>query len=373
MNPTPLHDPIALASALIACPSVTPLDEGAQDLLGGWLGELGFEVHRMRFGAVENLYALRGEGPRRLCYAGHTDVVPAGAAAQWSSPPFEATLEDGLIRGRGASDMKGSIAAFLAAVATSEQAPPLALLITGDEEGAGLDGTKKVLGWLEERGMGFDHCLVGEPTSRETLGDMMKVGRRGSMNAVIRVEGRQGHVAYPHNAENPLPVAARIADLLAGLVLDQGYKDFQPSNLELTGWGAAEGAENVIPADAWVRLNVRFNPNWTGESLVAHLQGEIAGAAGTARWSWEPRVSGEAFLNPDPELVDMIASAVKEVTGLRPEASTSGGTSDARFISRVAPTVEFGLPGATMHRVDEAVAVDDIHRLILQKYRASAS
>ncbi|MEE4207711.1 MAG: succinyl-diaminopimelate desuccinylase [Parvularcula sp.] len=363
MTAPDLKDPVALASALIACPSVTPVDAGAQDLLADWLEMLGFRVERVTFGDVPNLYAERGEGGPRFCYAGHTDVVPPGASDAWTSPPFTPTEQDGVLRGRGASDMKGSIAAFIAAVARAPSTVPLALLITGDEEGPGLDGTKRMLGWLAERGHRFDHCLVGEPTSQDKLGDIMKVGRRGSMNAIVTVHGRQGHVAYPHRADNPLPAAARVAACLADLVLDEGYQDFQPSRLELTSWGAAETAENVIPSEARLRFNVRFNPNWTGESLKAHLEKVIGEACGPSRFTFAPRVSGEAFLNSDPALVRLVSDAVRAVTGIVPEASTSGGTSDARFISAVAPTVEFGLPGATMHQVDEAVAVEDILQL----------
>ncbi|MEM7740675.1 MAG: succinyl-diaminopimelate desuccinylase [Pseudomonadota bacterium] len=374
-----LQDPIALARALIERPSVTPVDAGAQDLLDDWLTKLGFTVHRETFGEVPNLFAWRGEGAQRLCFAGHTDVVPPGDETAWTSPPFEPTETEGLIRGRGASDMKGAIAAFVAAIARSEESVPLALLITGDEEGPGIDGTKRMLLWLKEQGLSFDHCLVGEPSSREVLGDMMKIGRRGSCNATITVQGRQGHVAYPHRAQNPMPAAARIADALVGAELDQGYEAFQPSNLEVTGWGSAVTAENVIPADAWIRFNVRFNPNWTGEALLAHLATLIEEAAEGMHWQWTTRVSGEAFLNNDPALSALIADAVDRVTGRKPEASTTGGTSDARFIAKVCPTVEFGLPGATMHQVDEAVGTDDIENLtriyreVLRLYGQSGS
>ncbi|MCQ8186358.1 succinyl-diaminopimelate desuccinylase [Parvularcula maris] len=369
-----LTDPLFLASKLMACPSVTPKDEGAQDLLESWLKELGFTVHRQTFGEVPNLYATRGEGGKRLCFAGHTDVVPPGKTADWQNDPFEPKVEDGMLKGRGASDMKGAIGAFVAAVARAEDTPPLALLITGDEEGPGLDGTKKMLGWMEEQGHRIDHCLVGEPTSREALGDMMKVGRRGSMNCVVTVTGRQGHVAYPDRAENPIPVAVRIAEALRVLVLDNGYEHFQPSNLELTAITSAETAENVIPAEAALRFNVRFNPTWSGERLLESLHEAIDAAAEGARWSWNPRVSGEAFLNQDEELTVLVQTSVQEVTGKTPEPSTSGGTSDARFISKVCPTVEFGLPGATMHQVDEQVPakdvekLTDIYALIIERY-----
>ncbi|MEM9810248.1 MAG: succinyl-diaminopimelate desuccinylase [Pseudomonadota bacterium] len=363
MHEIQLDDPIALTEALIACPSVTPVDAGAQDLLEAWLQRLGFTVHRQTFGDVPNLYAVRGDAGPRLCFAGHTDVVPPGRDDQWTSPPFAPTQDGGMIRGRGASDMKGAIAAFVAAIAAEKMGPSLALLITGDEEGPGIDGTKRMLTWLDEQGWSFDHCLVGEPTSREVLGDMMKVGRRGSCNVTVRVTGQQGHVAYPHRAQNPLPAAARMAAALAAAELDQGYESFQPSNLELTGLGSAATAENVIPADAWLRFNVRFNPNWTGETLLEHLSARIEEAAEGVKWNWQTRVSGEAFLNNDPALSTLIADAVAAVTGKRPEASTTGGTSDARFIAKVCPTVEFGLPGATMHQIDEQVEVADIRNL----------
>lgn len=359
-----LSDPVALAKALIACPSVTPVDAGAQDLLAEWLAALGFEVKRQTFGDVPNLYAWRREGAKRLCFAGHTDVVPPGQEDAWTTPPFEPSEDDGMLRGRGASDMKGAVAAFIAAIAARPDAKtPLALLITGDEEGPGIDGTKRMLSWLAEEGLEFSHCVVGEPTSRDRLGDMVKVGRRGSMNAIVTVTGQQGHVAYPHQADNPLPAASRIAAALAGLVLDEGYTSFQPSNLEVTGWGSAATAENVIPADAWLRFNVRFNPNWTGESLCQHLEEVISGEAQGADWSWKPRVSGEAFLNEDPGLTGLVSRAIADVTGLEAELSTSGGTSDARFIAKVCPSIEFGLSGATMHQVDERVPINDIEKL----------
>jgi len=259
--------------------------------------------------------------------------------------------------------MKGVVAAFVAAVAQAEEAPPLALLITGDEEGAALDGTKRALAAIEAEGLGFDHCLVGEPTNPGTLGEMMKVGRRGSCNAVLTVTGRQGHVAYPHNAANPLPALLRALGALTGTPLDEGYARFQPSNLELTAWGTPQTAENVIPGMAWARFNVRFNPSWTGESLVRELERRIDEALPGWEWTLAPRVSGEAFLTEDEEFTALIAGAAEAETGLRPEPSTAGGTSDARFLSRHAPTVEFGLVGETMHQTNERVATADIETL----------
>ncbi|MBB4658303.1 succinyl-diaminopimelate desuccinylase [Parvularcula dongshanensis] len=365
---TDLTDPVALASDLIRCPSVTPIEGGALDLLQFWAEQLGFRCTRLSFGegatSVDNLWAVRGEGGPRFCFAGHTDVVPPGDMDAWQSGPFDPVIADGRLHGRGAADMKGGIAAMVAAVARAgERTPPLAFLITGDEEGQAIHGTKAVLGAVEARGEGFEHCLVGEPTNPDRIGSMMKVGRRGSCNAILTVHGRQGHVAYPDRAENPLPVLQRILTALTDVPLDDGYDRFQPSNLELTGWGTPEGAENVIPASAWTRFNVRFNPNWTGETLVRELERRIATAAGPTQWHLAPRVSGEAFLTEDDRFARLVADAVEAETKVRPELSTSGGTSDARFLSRHAPTIEFGLVGATMHQVNENVAVEDLEAL----------
>lgn len=379
-----LTDPVALASALIRCPSVTPREGGALDLLQSWLSALGFRGTRMLFGdddaRVDNLWSERGEGASRLCLAGHTDVVPPGDEAAWRTDPFQPVLRGGVLHGRGAADMKGAIGAMVAAVARAGgDAPPLAFLITGDEEGEATRGTKATLAEVERRGRGFDHCLVGEPTNPERLGTMMKVGRRGSCNAVLTVRGRQGHVAYPHLARNPVPILHRMLGALTGTPLDAGYDRFQPSNLELTTLGTPEGAENVIPAATWARLNVRFNPCWTGETLVAELERRIADVAGDADWTLSPRVSGEAFLTTDDAFAGLIADAAEVETGLRPEPSTTGGTSDARFLSRHAPTVEFGLVGATMHQVDERVATEDVEALtriyghVLRAYRGLAA
>jgi succinyl-diaminopimelate desuccinylase len=367
-EPRDLRDPVALASALIRCRSVTPHEGGALSLMQGWLESLGFACERLAFGEgaerVENLWAERGEGGPRLCLAGHTDVVPPGDEAAWVTDPFEPAQSDGLLRGRGAADMKGALGAMVAAVARAGDAgPPLAFLITGDEEGAAVHGTRAALAEVERRGRGFDHCLVGEPTNPDRMGQMMKVGRRGSCNAVLTVRGQQGHVAYPERALNPVPILARALAALTEAPLDEGYERFQPSNLELTALDTAEGAENVIPVWASARFNVRFNPNWTGESLVAELERRIAGALEDADWTLAPRVSGEAFLTTDEAFAGLIADAVEAETGSRPEPSTTGGTSDARFLSRHAPTVEFGLVGATMHKVDEHAALSDIETL----------
>ena len=361
---TDLTDPLTLATALIARPSVTPDDAGALGLVQRWLEALGFACVRLPSGNVDNLWAERGEGAPRLCLAGHVDVVPAGPTGAWTSDPFVPVVANGELRGRGAADMKGGLAAMVAAVArTGEAAAPLAFLVTGDEEGEAVHGTKAALAEIERRGRGFDACLVGEPTNPERLGTMMKVGRRGSCNAVLTVRGVQGHVAYPHRARNPMPALHRMIGALLDEPLDDGAPRFQPSNLELTAWGAAEGAENVIPGSAWARVNVRFNPVWTGERLIAELRRRIERVAGDWDWDLAPRVSGEAFLTDAPGFEAMLSEAVLAETGLVPEASTTGGTSDARFLSRHAPTIEFGLVGATMHQANERVAVADLETL----------
>ena len=361
-----LGDPVALAQALIRRPSVTPADAGAMDLVQGWLEALGFACRRMPSGGIENLYARRGgEGPN-LCFAGHVDVVPPGAEADWSAAPFGAFVRDGALVGRGAADMKGGVAAWIAAAArTGGAAGPLSLLITGDEEGEALHGTRTVVETLRAEGERIDHCLVGEPTSVSALGDMVKVGRRGSFYATITVEGVQGHVAYPHRAANPVPVLVALCHRLATGRLDEGYPEFQASNLELTDLEVGNPTRNLIPAKASAKLSIRFNPNWTGAKLHAWLQAacDAAGGefAGTIRL--ESRTSGEAFFTGRGPFTSLVAEAVREATGVEPELSTSGGTSDARFIRALCPVVEFGLVGATMHKVDERVPLADLETL----------
>lgn len=362
-------DALELAQALIRRPSVTPADEGAMGVVEGWLTSLGFRCRRMRFGAIENLYARRGtEGPN-LCFAGHTDVVPVGDVAAWRHDPFAATVSDGVLYGRGAVDMKSSIAAFIAAVAQalSHGEPPgsLSLLITGDEEGDAEDGTRRVVEALAAEGERIDHCIVGEPTSSGALGDMIKVGRRGSLNAWITVEGVQGHVAYPDRAANPIPVLVKLLHALESHVLDDGFPEFQPSNLEITAMSADDVATNVIPASASARLNIRFNPAHTGPGLVRWLAAECeaAEAGFPGRVRMRTAISGEAFHTPPDRFVEVVADAVQAAVGRRPELSTSGGTSDARFIRALCPVVELGLVGTTMHKVDEQAPVAEIRRL----------
>ena len=367
----PIHiAPVDLARALIRRPSVTPADAGAMAVLEAALAGLGFHCRRMRFGEIENLYARHGETGPNLCFAGHTDVVPVGDAEAWSAEPFEGEIRDGVLYGRGAVDMKGSVAAFAAAaaraLAAGEVKGSLSFLITGDEEGVAVDGTVKVVEALLAEGETVDHCIVGEPSSAVRLGDMIKVGRRGSMNAWITVEGVQGHVAYPQRAANPVPA---LIDLLARLnarVLDEGYPEFQPSNLEVVDLHVGNPATNVIPAKAEARLNIRFNPSHTGAALTAWLEGECAAARAAfprGQVTLKVAVSGEAFYTEPGPFVRLVAEAVQAATGETPELSTSGGTSDARFIRALCPVVEFGLVGTTMHKVDEHAPVAEIDRL----------
>ncbi|WP_271145429.1 succinyl-diaminopimelate desuccinylase [Brevundimonas sp. NIBR10] len=372
---TPVIDPVELTQVLIRRPSVTPADAGAMDVLQRVLEGLGFTCRRMPFegpggegvhARIENLYARRGTASPNLCFAGHTDVVPTGAEAGWSADPFEAEIRDGILYGRGAADMKGGIAAWVAAVsavlADGEPGGSLSFLITGDEEGPALHGTKRVVETLIAEGEVIDACVVGEPSSQNLLGDMIKIGRRGSLNTWITVHGRQGHVAYPHRAANPAPVLVRLLARLDAWVVDEGYEAFQPSNLEITTIDIGNGATNVIPAQAKARLNIRFNPAQTGDGLIAHLDAEAARVAAESglEITLEHMCSGEAFLTPHGPFVTAVQDAVETELGRRPEASTTGGTSDARFIRAMCPVLELGLVGQTMHQFDERVPVEEI-------------
>lgn len=372
---TPVIDPVALTRDLIRRPSVTPADEGAMDVLERALTGLGFHCRRMKFEDIENLYARRGTASPNLCFAGHTDVVPTGSTDAWSSGPFEAEVKDGILYGRGAVDMKGGIAAWVAAVsrilAEREVPGSLSFLITGDEEGPALHGTKRVVQALMAEGEVIDACVVGEPSSQHALGDMIKIGRRGSLNTWITVHGKQGHVAYPDRAANPVPVLARLVAGLADHRLDDGYEAFQPSNLELTTLDVGNTATNLIPAEARGRLNIRFNPNHTGESLMAWLNAEAgkAQAESGLRIELEHLHSGDAFLTQTGPFVTGVQDAVEAAVGRRPEASTTGGTSDARFIRAMCPVLELGLVGQTMHQIDERAPVAEIEALA-EVYRA---
>jgi succinyl-diaminopimelate desuccinylase len=364
-----LIDSVTLTRELVRRPSVTPADAGAMDVLQRELETLGFACRRMTFGEIENLYARYGTQRPNLCFAGHTDVVPVGDAAAWSAGPFDAQVVDEVLIGRGAVDMKSAIAAFAAAAAAAIEAGAvrgsLSLLITGDEEGVATHGTKKVVEALQAEGETIDHCIVGEPTSSERFGDMVKIGRRGSINVDIRVEGVQGHVAYPQRAANPVPVLIRLLARLQDKVLDEGFTGFQPSNLEVVTVDVGNPATNVIPAVARARLNIRFNPAHTGASLAAWIEGEATTAADgfPGQVIVTPQISGEAFLTEPGPFTDLICAAVRDVTGSEPELSTTGGTSDARFIRALCPVVELGLVGKTMHAVDERAPVAEIRQL----------
>ena len=362
-------DPLPLAQALIRCPSVTPADAGAQDTLAAALEPLGFTVTRLRFGDTPNLFARRGTGRPHVCFAGHTDVVPPGAA--WSGDPFGADVRDGVLYGRGACDMKGAIAAFAAAAADRATAAPgrgsISLLITGDEEGPATDGTVRVLDWMAEHGQIPDFCLVGEPTNPTKLGEVIKIGRRGSLNARVTIHGMQGHSAYPQRADNPLHRLIAAAAALTAAPLDAGTEWFEPSTLQFTSIDTGNKAANVIPAAARCALNIRFNDRHSGARLAAWLRATVARHAD--RFDLETECSGEAFLTEPGPLVATLGAAIARATGIEPRLDTGGGTSDARFISRHCPVAEFGLVGATMHQADERVPVAEL-RALADIYRA---
>jgi succinyl-diaminopimelate desuccinylase len=370
-------DPIELAAELIRRPSVTPEDAGALDIVAGRLEQLGFVCHRLVFddsgpngeetAPVANLYARFGEGRPNLCFAGHTDVVPTGPVEGWSFEPFAASLRDGELCGRGAVDMKGAIAAFIASAERflagrgNGFAGSISLLITGDEEGVAVNGTRKVLEWLQTRGEIIDACVVGEPTSANSLGDMIKIGRRGSMTGRLTVAGVQGHVAYPHLVDN---AAHRLVALLQALIsapLDDGTEHFQPTTLQVTTIDIGNPATNVVPGLARATFNIRFNDLWSSATLRSAIERKLAAVGGNYQLVWE--VSGESFLVPPGPVSEYLAAAIGAVTGQVPELSTTGGTSDARFIQAYCPVAEFGLVGQTMHKADERVDVGDITRL----------
>ncbi len=369
-------DSVEFASALIKRPSVTPADAGALDTLQAALEGLGFVCTRYPFGSgaagepdarVDNLYARLGTKAPNFCFAGHTDVVPAGDTEKWAQDPFAGLVKNGELLGRGAADMKGAIAGFVGAVSellASGWTPKgsISFLITGDEEGPAINGTKKLLEAITQDGEVIDHCLVGEPTNPNAMGEMIKNGRRGSINAEITVTGKQGHVAYPHRALNPVPKLLKIMSVFEARHLDHGSEFFQPSNLEITTMDVGNPTENMIPQTAKARLNIRFNIHHSGQSLKAWIEQvlEEARQGFDGQIDLVTRISGESFLTQPCKLTDVMQDAVEAVIGRRPELSTSGGTSDARFITNYAPVAEFGLVGATMHQVDERVDVADI-------------
>ena len=363
-------DPIDFARALIRCPSVTPKEAGALDLLQKTLEPLGFDCTRYKFADVDNLYARFGTDAPNFCYAGHTDVVPVGNPSDWRHNPFGGEIEDGKLWGRGAADMKGGIAAFVAAVVNllaSGWTPngSISFLITGDEEGPALNGTVKVLEAITKAGETIDHCLVGEPTNPGVLGEMIKIGRRGSLNGVINVIGTQGHVAYPDLAGNPMPTLLKLLTALSSKTLDAGNENFQPSNLEITSIDVNNPAHNVIPQSASAKLNIRFNTEHTGDELLGWINDEIAmaGDGFDGEIKADLTVPGSPFLTTPCAFTDHLSAAIKDVTNLTPTLSTSGGTSDARFITNYAPVIEFGLIGATIHKVNEHADVKDIETL----------
>lgn len=380
-----LSRPAEILQQLIKCASITPNEGGALDVLEKILRPLGFEIHRVVFSDegtpdVENLYARLGTNAPNICFAGHTDVVPTGKESSWSSPPFEGAIDGDMMIGRGAVDMKGGIACFIAAVEAylQEEYSPrgsISLLITGDEEGPAINGTDKLLQWAKARGEVLDGCIVGEPTNPNNLGDAIKIGRRGGFSGRITVNGIQGHVAYPHLADNPVRGITALCYELMASPFDQGTKNFQPTNLEVTTIDTGNPATNVIAASASASFNIRFNDTWSEKSLKAEIIKRLERGAGSQTQragrakvdyslEWLGRVS-PVFLTRDDALINTLAEAVTDITGKTPELSTGGGTSDARFVKDYCPVVEFGLVGQTMHQIDERVSLADLENLSL--------
>ncbi|WP_037228218.1 succinyl-diaminopimelate desuccinylase [Roseobacter sp. GAI101] len=367
----PATDPVDLTARLVQCPSVTPADAGALDILHDLLSGAGFDCAWADRGGIRNLFARWGNKGNTRCFGfnGHTDVVPIGNEADWSFAPFGAEIKDGVMYGRGTTDMKSGVAAFAAAaVDFVRDTPPdgsIVLAITGDEEAEGIDGTRALLEYMEKAGERMDVCLVGEPTCPEKMGDMIKIGRRGSLNAHFRVIGKQGHAAYPHRANNPLPAMMRLMDQLAGHELDAGTDHFDPSTLAIVTVDTGNPATNVIPAECRATVNIRFNDTHSGASLTDWLEAQTAAIADSfgVQIDLNVKISGESFITPPGALSDMVSKAVAAETGVTPELSTSGGTSDARFVKNHCPVVEFGLVGKSMHAVDENVEVAQIHQL----------
>ena len=364
-------DPVELTAKLVRCASVTPADDGALDILHEALKEAGFDCARVYRGGIRNLFARWGEKthPRTFGFNGHTDVVPIGAEADWSMPPFGAVIEDGVMYGRGTTDMKSGVAAFVAAAVDFVTSQPpdgaIILAITGDEEGDATDGTTALLDHMDQTGERMSVCLVGEPTCPETMGEMIKIGRRGSMTAWIKVIGKQGHSAYPHRALNPLPAMMRLMDRLASHRLDDGTDFFDPSTLAVVTVDTGNPATNVIPASCSGTVNIRFNDSHSGASLSDWLRQETARIETEfgVKTEMEIKVSGESFVTPPGPLSDLVSQAVEAETGIKPVLSTTGGTSDARFVQHHCPVVEFGLVGQSMHQVDEHVSVAHIQQL----------
>jgi succinyl-diaminopimelate desuccinylase len=371
-----MNDAVSITRDLVRCPSVTPADAGALGVLETILKAAGFEVHRVTFSEpgtadIDNLYARIGTSAPHISFAGHTDVVPAGDEAAWTSGAFSGDVKDGFLYGRGTVDMKGGIACSVAAVLEyladhgGQPKGSISFLITGDEEAIAINGTVKLLQWVKARGETFDHCVLGEPSNVETLGDCIKIGRRGSLSGTLYVDGIQGHVAYPHRAANPVPDMASMVVALSQEPLDRGSAQFQASNLEFTSIDVGNNATNVIPAQARAKFNIRFNDLHSQDSLRELVEQRVAKVAGNrikARIAWEYS-NANVFVTKPGVFTDLAVAAIEAVTGRKPELSTSGGTSDARFISSYCPVIEFGLVGQTMHQVDERTPVSDIEKL----------
>ena len=369
----PILNELKLAKELMRFPSITPVDAGTMNFLARKLKSLGFKCKILEFKSknskpVKNLYARLGKSRPNFCYAGHTDVVPPGNLNDWTVNPFKPAVKGNHLIGRGANDMKASVACFVAAVSKFKSKKfkgSISLLITGDEEGIAINGTKKVVEYLKRKKEKIDFCLVGEPTNQNKLGEMMKIGRRGSITGYLTVSGIQGHVAYPHDANNPAPVMIKILNQIENIKLDKGTKNFQPSNLEIVKMNIENTADNVIPAEATATFNIRFNNKHSSSSLKKKLNNIFLKACKKSKCSFKISymVSGEAFITVPNKTTKMIQNTIKKITKIKPRLSTSGGTSDARFIRKISPCVEFGLVGKTMHKVDEAVPVSDLKKL----------
>ena len=373
-----IGNPIELTKDLISCRSITPENDGAIEQVSHWLQEIGFKSEILNFeeagtASVKNLWSKIGSKGPTICFAGHTDVVPTGNIDEWSSDPFDASEINNEIIGRGAADMKGAIAAFISATKRFVEENPnfpgsIGFIITGDEEGCAINGTKKILGWMKEKSITFDDCIVGEPTNPNTLGEMIKIGRRGSVNGVITVEGVQGHVAYPHLADNPIPKLIKLIDNLINSSLDEGTDHFQPSNIEITSIDIGNKATNVIPRKASANFNIRYNDLFDSKKIEEEVHKRIESL--NYNYSVKFEHSGDAFLTRPGKLTEDLSKIIQNQTGLVPELSTSGGTSDARFIKDYGNVVEFGLIGATMHKVDESASIEDIKNLSEIYYQA---
>lgn len=370
-----MADVVALTQKLIRCESVTPIDAGAIDVVIAVLEPLGFTCTKLKFGDIENLFARRGTTGPHIAFAGHTDVVPPGDLTRWTHPPFAAEIHDGVMYGRGTADMKGNIAAFIAAIPPEQETGSISLIITGDEEGPAINGTIKILEWMAENGHTPDVAVVGEPTNPVALGDEIKIGRRGSLSGTLTITGIQGHVAYPDRAYNPIPKLAQMVDALSSQILDEGSDHFGPSTLQVTNIHVGNTADNVIPGQASAKFNIRFNDLWNAARLETELR-DLLDLVGPD-YDLKLHCGAESFLTQPGAFTDLVRDAVHAVTGRIPKLSTSGGTSDARFITHYCPVVECGLINETIHKFDECVKIDDLHNLqkiyaeILKRYFAS--